>query len=259
MLKPLEVVTNEVSSVDVGKYYLKVELSKLFTSDELRSGVDETVDKLGEYDFWRFLEAMSFTYRLNGIFWAVSNTKYSWSEEIWEPKDITFVRMRPTIDKITLSQEINRNPVKLYEYLKEYFEAHPNDDPEDLGQFRPDPKRPITYSKLFMVEEGEKMKLLDGGNRLIAGLFREHERISAFVGRETNLNGKYRIGDSTFWLLGRTYINAKPEDKDSVLKTIELLIASSTDGKSAAQTYWLPNIEDPELKERCKKLISSAE
>lgn len=257
MPKPLEVITNEVSSIEVGKYYLKVELSKLFTSDELRAGIDETIDKVGKYDFWRFLEAMSFTYRLNGIFWAVGNTKYSWSEEIWEPKDVTFVRMRPTIDKITLSPDINRNPVKFYEYLKEYFNAHPSDDPEDLGQFRPDPKKPITYSKLLMLEDGEKMKLLDGGNRLIADLFRGQERLTAYVARETNPNGKYRIGDSTFWLLGRTYINAKLEDKDSILKTIELLIDSSLDGKSAAQTYWLANIEDPVLRKKCEELIAS--
>lgn len=164
--------------------------------------------------------------------------------------------MRPSIDKITFSPEINGNPIKFKEYLLKYFEAHPHDDPEDLEQFRPNTNRTITYNKLFIVEENDKMKLLDGGNRLIAGLMQGQTKITAYIGREIDTEEKFRIGDSTFWMLGRLYNTTAPENKDTVLKTIELLVNISVDGKQAIQKYWLPNIKDPELK-KCKEIFST--
>lgn len=256
-LKSLKIVTNEVSATEVGKYYLKIELSKLFPAEELRVGIDKTIDSLEDYDFWRLLEAMSFTFRLNWIFWAISNTKYTWSEEEWSPEEVTYVRMRPSIDKITFSADINGNPIKFRDYLKKYFDEHPNDDPEGLEQFRPTPSREINYEKLFLVHYGNKVELIDGGNRLMASLAKGNERLIAYTAHETNPAGKCRIGDSTFWLLGRTYIEASAEDKNAVLKTIELLVNLSVDGKQAAQNYWLNNIPDPELKKKCEELINS--
>lgn len=58
-LNPLEVIAEKVSPIDVGKYYLKIELSKLFAADELRTSIDKSIDELNEYDFWRLLEALS--------------------------------------------------------------------------------------------------------------------------------------------------------------------------------------------------------
>lgn len=255
--RPLKVIESNVSPITVGKYYLKVELNKLFKAEELRAGIDKTIDELEEHTFWRLLEAMSFTLRLNGIFWAVSNDKYTWSEEEWSAENITFVQMRPSIDKITFSPKIGGNPLKFRDYLKEYFTDHPGDDPENLDQFRPDPNRQIPYSKLFLVEEGEKIRLIDGGNRLIANLMRGQDKITAYTARATNLEGKYRIGDSTFWLLGRMLNQANPEDKDAVLKTMKILINNSLDGKNATQTCWINNIPEPELRNKYKDLLNT--
>ena len=75
---------------------------------------------------------MSSTYRLNSVFWMVSDPTLDWHEEIWAIADIGLTGMSLTINRALRKPEVMHDPMKLKAYLKQYFDSHPLDDPEGL-------------------------------------------------------------------------------------------------------------------------------
>lgn len=252
--QPLHIIQEGVSPIIVGKYYLKAELDRLFPGETPRAAIDERVNTLEDKEFWRLLEALSFSFRLNGMFWIIGNEKYTWNEEEWRIADLTFIQMGPTIDRVSFSKGIEGNTLTFRDYLQEYFLSHPFDDPEDLGQFRPN-GQPINYPKLFLVEDPPQVKLIDGGNRLIAASLKGEESITAYIGRATTEEGMFKIGDSTFWLLRNIYQKATPEEREVLIAAVKILIQRSSDGRAAIQTYWVDHVSDKALKEVGESLL----
>lgn len=255
MLRPEKVIRKKVSPVEVGKYYLKAELGGIFPgSEETRKTIDGAVDALDDHNFWRLLEALSFSYRLNYVFWSISNTSFSWSEEQWLAANLTLTGMNPAINSITFSPEINQNPIKFRDYLIKYFEKHPSNDPQKLGEFRPD-NRTVKYPKIILREEDEKILLLDGSARLIKFLLEGQKQVIAFVARKTGQEDMFRVGDSTFLLLRNLYVNSNPEEKGAILRTVERLMNISTDGYTAVKNYWVDHARDDNLRKIGESLL----
>ncbi len=250
------VLRKNVSPIEVGKYYLKVELSRIFPG-KAKGFIDAGIERLEKRDFWRLLEALSVSYRLNGIFWCVSDSSFSWSEERIQTEGVIITGMTKAINKIIFSKEINQDPLKFRDFLLKYFEGHKNDDPKKLGQLRPK-REPIIYPRIMIKEEEGKLYIIDGMNRYIAQLLRDKKEITAFIGRRTR-KGKQMFGDSSFLLLRKAYQKGNEEEKKAVLKIVEKLMKISSDGKSAVQDYWVELVyNNKELREVGLSLLKKA-
>lgn len=254
--QPIKVVKRKVSPVEVGKYYLKSEFSRVFPAREVRSEIDNTIGQLSDKDFWRLFEAMSFSFRLNGVFWRVSDSSLAWSEEVWDAGELTMTGIDPTVNKVVRSPQVESNPVKFVVFLKDYFKKHTKDDPSKLGQFRPD-DRDVTYPKVILMDNGSQIKLLDGSNRLIKLLMLGEREVTALVGRETGSKGKIRIGDSTFWLLRNMYQRSQPYERGAIFKTARKLGEVSSDGEEAIKSYWIRHVTNEELRKVGERLLES--
>lgn len=256
--KPLKVLRKTVASSEIGRYYLKSEFNRLFLLDKkINNAIDERIDSLDENTFWRLLEALSFSLRLNWMFWFIGSDKFTWNEEVWQVENITLTGMDPNIDKVIHSEEINSNPLRFSEYLEKYFKLHPEDDPEGLEQFR-NHSREVAYTKLTLRESDGKIKILDGSNRLMNLVRNGAREITAFVAHETNPKGKMKIGDSTFYLLRFLYEKSNEEDQKAILATTKRLMQEASDGKTAVKSYWVDHVRDEELKKLGKKLLTEA-
>jgi hypothetical protein len=245
---------NNLPAIEVCKNYLTAELSKIFQEGNFKEGLINSINKLSERDLWRLLEAISFTYRLNGVFEIVSNTSFAWKEKEVDCKDLILTGMNPSINKIINSERIKNDPIKFRDYLLSYFKEHPHDDPENLDQFRPNAK-PIEYPTILLIQDEDKLKLLDGSNRLMAHLINGGTKMNAIIGKSV-VNGKRRIGDSTFLLLRMAYETSGDKEKQAIYTTTKRLIELSSDGHKAIQAYWIDHTEDETLKKIGKSLLS---
>ncbi|OGM15912.1 hypothetical protein A2V56_04820 [Candidatus Woesebacteria bacterium RBG_19FT_COMBO_42_9] len=256
-LLPEKVIRPRVSPEEVGRYYLKSELGRIFPGQkEIRENLDRRIDKLDSFEFWRLLQALSFAYRLNYIFLFVGNSGYSWSEETWRISRLTLTGINPDINAITFSPEISRSPIKFRDFLKKYFADHPQDDPQKLNEFRPS-QRPIDYPRIILREDEANILLLDGSNRLIELMFRQEEEVVAFIGRKNGKKEKFRIGDSTFLLLRNLYEKGDSQERRAVLKVVKMLLGISLDGRRAVENYWVRHPRDEKLKAVGRSLLKA--
>lgn len=253
-VSPVKVISKHIPRELIAKNYLKAEMHRLFP----KTNVKKTIDKLGDKELWRLLEAMSFSFRLNGMFWFISDSSVSWSEEVWNIDKLTLTGMKPAINKVIYSEEVNRNPFRMRDYLLRYFDRYPSTDPEGLGQFRPNGIA-VKHSKIFLRENGGKMTLLDGSNRLIKYCLEGKTEVTAYVGRKNGTNGKIMIGDSTFWLLRKVYGQVDANNKEIVLSMTKILMELSEDGRGAIEEYWINHVDDPVEKEIGARLLVHVE
>jgi hypothetical protein len=255
--KPEEIIRANVTPEEVGRYYIKSELSRIFPGPaEFRAIMDKRVDELEGEEFWRLFEALSFSFRLNGVFHFVGNSGFSWGEEKWKISQLTLNRVNPDINAVTYSAGIGRSPIKFRDYLREYFADHPQDDPKKLGQFRPN-DNPVNYPRVLLREENGEITLLDGTNRLMKLMFLSQKEVVAFVGRKTGKEGRVRIGDSTFLRLRNLYEKGDKNQKAAVLKVVRMLLDISLDGSSAVENYWVRHARDETSRGVGKRLLKS--
>jgi len=247
-------VPKTIPVLTIAKSYLIAELSKIFPENSFQKGLEDNIGKLSEQDVWRLLEALSFTYRLNGVFWSISNDSYVWSKEEVNCNGLVLTGMNPRVDKVTHSETMQNNPIKFRDYLIKYFKRFPDSDPEGLDQFRPRGKV-IKYQTIILIAKDEKLFLVDGSNRLMAHLLNGNSTINAFVGRKIK-DGKMKLGDSTFWLLRHIYERGEETTQQSVLTVVKELVKLSSDGKNAVETYWISHVKDEKLKEIGRQVLS---
>lgn len=233
-----------VSHLDVARSYLKVELTQALQlyDSALIAIANASIDALAEEQVWRLLEALSYTYRMNGVFHSVTNGGLSWTEIELPIDTITLTGTKPHINDIVYSESINRQPRAFAQYLRSYFEAHsnPHDDPHDLNEFRPRTNEAILMSSPIMtVERKGRIDMLNGTHRLIAGALHGDETVRAYGGIP---NGKPLLsmaGDSVFLTLRLLYEKTEPiKQRAHIIETTTLLALASTDGAQAIRTYW---------------------
>ena len=242
-----------IPAIEIAKAYLLAELSKIFPGDNFQNSLEDNIGKLPDQDVWRLLEALSFTYRLNGVFWSISDDSYVWNKEEVSCDSLVLTGMNPQVDRITHSETIQNNPLKFRDYLITYFKKFPDSDPEGLGQFRPKGEV-IKCPTIILTAKDEKLLLLDGSNRFMAHLLNGNNTINAYIGRKVK-DGKMKLGDSIFWLLRHVYEKGDETTKQSVLTVIKELVNAISDGKDAVETYWISHVRDEKLKEVGKQIL----
>jgi hypothetical protein len=243
MVEPIKILRQDISPVEVGKYYLKVEFSRIFPEETVRESLDARIDGWDETTLWSMLEAISATYRLNSVFWYVSDSKYLWHEERWRAADLTLTGMGPHVDKVTHSQEVGRDPIKFRNFLRSYLEQHPHDDPFKLAQFRVD-ERPVRYDKIMLREKDGEARLLDGSNRLMKLVMMGQDEIVALRAVDQGGPNRPRYGNSTFRLLRTAYAQADEAGQAAIMDAAEQLARQSSDGEAAIKSYWVEHIRD---------------
>lgn len=246
----------EISAVDVARTYLIAEMGRIFSGNQV---VREywKVEDLPEKEIWRLLEAFSFSYRLNGMFWEVSNEGSNW-HSVSLPVDLVLITgIKPEVDRVLYMEGCdNRRPKQFAAYLKDYFDEHPEDDPEGLGEFRPQHKPvafPIIHAAL-QPKSGE-IHCMDGAHRLMELVQQGQERIDVFCAVPNGKPAKSRIGDSTFWLMRKLHEN-HPEHRVAIQEVTQLLGRNAIDGFSAIHDYWQRHSRDSSVKAAADQLLS---
>jgi len=253
-VEPYKTLRKSVLPIEVGKYYLKTELDGVFgkSSAEHRRNVEKKIDALSEFHLWRLFEAMSFTYRLNGVFGAVSDSSFDWSEEIWKAEKIILTGIHPLADNVINSPEVNKNPVKFVAWLKARFDS--NKIESWMEEFRPK-SGSIIYPKLTLKASDDGAHIIDGSHRLISIIMKDDYYVAAYVARAVR-KGMKRVGDSTFLLLRYLFEKSNSmKEKEAIFTTTSKLINESSDGKQAIKTYWVERGSDEGTIQAGKKLL----
>lgn len=231
-LKPIGVINENVSPVNVARYYLEIELLKLFkkSTEIMAESIKETVQNLSESKVWALLEAMSFTYHLNGVFYNISRDNYTWKEEVWHVRDLILIGMDSKANKV-ISEKVNGDAFK--------------------------------FNKLIMKEQDGKIQMLDGSHRLTEMLLANIEEVVAYVGHPITKKAEEkpisRIGNSTFILLTIMFKQGNSEERKSVVMLVKQLIRNSVDGRDAVQKYWVDVQRDEEIKEAGITILNNSQ
>ena len=259
-IKPVKLLREDIPKVEIAKYYLEVEFSKLFKSVDIKR-INETIDNLKETKVWALLEAVSFTYHLNGVFFKLAREGYVWHEEIWNVSDVLLTGMDTNVNKVIFSQEVKGDAIKFKNYLLNYFQVHKENDPENLFSYRPT-KSEIKYTKLLATRRDNKIAMLDGSHRLTEMLLNDIKEVHIYVGHPIEgipeENKKTLIGNSALILLTILYKQGNEEEKKAVLTVVKEIIAKTINGREATQKYWVDNIYNDEFKEVGLKLLSES-
>lgn len=258
ILKPVKVLREDIAKIEVAKYYLEIEFSKLFKNVDVTL-INETIDNLAEGKIWALLEAMSFTYHLNGVFFKLAKEGYIWNEEIWNVEDLLLTGMDFNVNNVIFSEEVKGDALKFKNYLLAYFESNKDSDPQKLFSYKPT-NRVLKYTKLIATRSANKIAMLDGSHRLTEMLLNDTEEVHIFVGHPIEgipeESKKTLIGNSTLILLTILYKQGNEEEKKAVLTVVKEIIATTLNGRDATQKYWVDNIYNDEYKKIGEKLLS---
>jgi len=254
IIKPIKILAKNIPTVDVARYYLEIEFFKLFKNrtQEMSDTIIKTMKELSDSKIWELLEAISFTYHLNGVFYNIGRENYTWNMETWHVKDLILTGMDSKANKVIFSERINGDAIKFKKYLLHYFDKAGEEDPEGLLSYKPS-KKPIPFDKLLMKEQNGKIHMLDGSHRLVEMLLADKNEVTAFVGHpdteEAENRPKNKIGKSIFILLTILFKKGNEEERSAVLTVLKQLINNSTDGHANAVQYWIERQLDKEIKE----------
>jgi|GEM_PF-857562 len=259
--RALEVYDANVSSLEVAKTYLKAEMPNVLSADSSQKNklIKESLDNLSEKQIWRLLEAISYTYRMNGVFHETTNTAKQWVDVEMPIEAITLTSTKPHINDIVYSLAINRQPFEFSEYLRNYFANHHNeaDDPEKLNEFRPSSDiKSLKDAKLIMRENGSLIEMVDGTHRLIAATLLGAHSVRTLVSLPNGQTSKKMIGDSSFNTLRDLYESTDSSKKrKKIIEVTAMLGKNSTDGVEAIQNYWIDHPRSILMKMAGKKVL----
>ncbi len=249
--EPIKTLTEDISQYEVARYYLKVEFTKLFPSVSLEL-IRDAIDNIKDKNVFPLLEAMSFTYHLNGVHYNITREGYVWKEEIWDINKLVLTGMDPNVNKVIFSDEINGDVTKFKNYLLNYFEQNVDSDPQNLFSFKPT-RKPINFPKLIAKVRDGQLRMLDGSHRLIEMLLTDVREVHVYAGhpvtQDSDEKQKTKIGASTFILLTIAYKQGNELEKEAVITVTKQLMNKSIDGREIVQRYWVDSQRDTEIKE----------
>src|SRR5262245_58494999 len=129
-----------VEAIEVARYYLRCELPNIMPTADNPDTVDAIeagLRALSPDEVWRLLEAVSFRFRLNPVFTAVSDQGLVWDEVVLPLEAIVMTGVMPSVDDVVYSKTIGRDPTRFVAFLDDYYRQHPASDPLGLDTFRP--------------------------------------------------------------------------------------------------------------------------
>lgn len=231
----------------VAKYYIECELDNIVTGENIT-----LVEHLYSSSTSRLLEALSFTYRANGVFDYVESDQFTWEERTVSIDDITLTGMSPEITKVIYSDEVQQNPRKLVDFIRN----HPGDKRFDEIQSNDVPENRRT---LLLREKDGAIKMLDGSHRLLAMAMNGATSFHAYVATIADASAKQAIGDTVFLRMRRLWQATKdPAFKASIEKTVIGMIKETSNGAHSVQIYWVEAAPTQEVKAAGERLLKEA-
>jgi hypothetical protein len=228
----------------VAKYYIECELDNIVTGENIR-----LAEGLYHTNTSRLLEALSFTYRANGVFDYLEGGQFQWNERVVSIDEITLGGMSPEITKVIYSDEVKQSPHKLIEFVhnhpgdKRFEEIQPRDVPENR-------------QTLLLREEDGIIKMLDGSHRFLAMAMSGKTSFRAYIATATHNEAKPMIGDTVFLRMRRLWQKTTdPIFKASIEKTVVGMIRETSNGAHSVQIYWVDAAPNQEVRTAGKRLL----
>ncbi len=242
--KAINVIDTNVDPRKVGEEYIRAELHRLFRWHKGRLDTEmERIKGLSTSSFYRILEAFSFTYRLNGVFYRVGHKKFSWVEVILPIDQIVLTGIKPRVDEIIQTERIGRRPLLFAQYLREYFEHHNEGDIDpDLVEFIVDESLEDLESEIILAQEKNgEVRIFDGSHRLLALGQKGVESVRCYVAIETPESEALPMrGAAVFLHLRQLFERTDDaEMRDHIIAVTSQLVKTSTNGVKEVQTYWI--------------------
>jgi hypothetical protein len=218
----------EVDRDEVARYYIECELDNIITGDNIQVRKDAYSSNMS-----RLLEALSFTYRANGVFDYIESGKYRWEKRIVTPDEITLTGMGEHLTDIIYSDEVQKSPLKFVDYIK----SHPGDD--RFSELHP---RTIPQSRQMVIlrEDEGVLKVLDGSHRLLSMVMNGVKSMNAYVAVVATDDAKPVIGDAIFLRLRKLWQQTEdPLFRDSIENTVVGMIKATSNGEQSVNAYWI--------------------
>lgn len=245
-----QVLEYNVNREEVAHTYLAAELPRI-------AGKKARLLEKTSKGLWRTLEALSYSYRANDVFHAVTDESFDWHKLKLPIDSITLTGVKPHINDIVFSSGIDRQPLRFASYLTQYFYEHPDDDPEDLNEFRPTegPLDP-SLATLLTVERGDAVNILDGTHRLMKQAMLGKKAIEVYAGVPNGQESRHMIGDTTFLTLRHLFESADgATERRNIIKTTVLMARKSIDGYAAVLEYWIEHPRDPAVQQAGQDIL----
>jgi hypothetical protein len=232
----------------VAEYYIECELDNIVVGSNIQLKNDHY-----HSNTQRLLEALSFTYRANGVFDYVYGGQFRWEKREVAVDDIQLGGMGEYLTDIIYSKEIGQNPRKFVEYVK----RHPED--ERLHQLKPSVV-PKNRQTILLRETQGGLKMLDGSHRFLSMIMGGADRVRAYVAVPVGTDEKPMIGDAIFLRLRKLW--QQTDDvafQRSIVSTVEGMIRASSDGKQAVKAYWVSMAPNEAVKSVGRQILETVE
>ncbi|MGI6612409.1 MAG: hypothetical protein ACOX0Z_02445 [Candidatus Nanosyncoccaceae bacterium] len=233
----------KIDCKEVAKYYIECEL------DNISNGSIKLHNN--PPDWPRLLEALSFTFRANGVFDFIMNPQNIWEKREVDANKIRLTGMGEGLTEIIYNPKIDRNPKRLAELIQK----NPTDTRFANFKTRDVPENRQT---IILRRSGDEMWLLDGSHRLLSMLMRGKSRFTAFIVTPTKSNTKPFVGDAVFLRLREFWRNSTNTNfKESIEKTIAGMVSESDNGYNSVKRYWIDDAPNEEVVKAGKRILAT--
>lgn len=212
----------------VARYYIECELDNIITGNDIQLREDGYSSNMP-----RLLEALSFTYRANGIFDYIEGGKYRWEKRVVSLEQIVLTGMGEALTDIIYSDEVRQSHLRFVDYIKN----HSND--ERLGELKP---RIVPHDRQMLIlrEEQDRLEMLDGSHRLLSMVMNGVKSVEAYVAIAITEGPKPMIGDSVFLRLRILWQQTEdPLLKKAIENTVIGMIQVTSNGRQSVNAYWI--------------------
>lgn len=251
-MEQIRILNPNVPRTDVARGYLAVELQNTLGHDlqGSRGDIGQSLGALDEHQVFRLLEAVSYTYRMNGAFHVISDQSYDWQQVEIPLDSVRMTAMNPGLNEVIFSEEVQRSPAKMAGFILK------NQDIRQYDELRPR-DAVLPSSNLIVVEKSDGLDIMDGNHRVVVAAALGVSSVRAFMGVRNGSESKHMVGDSVFLTLRLQYekLPDGPE-RQAILTTCESLAGSSTDGVQALQRYWVDNAQFADTVSAGQRMLS---
>lgn len=257
-----EIIRIDVDPRYIGEQYLAVELHRLFKwSKSQSSHFMHSIEALDDVSFYRLLEAFSFTYRLNGVFYRLGSDKYVWVEAVMSVDAIDLTGINPSANQVIQSDAVHHRPKEFARYLGDYFTSQEADaiDP-GLGEFIVDETvEQLEHEVLYAQEKNDQVRIFDGSHRLIAMAQLGIRACRVFIAIPyPDASDRLAMrGAAIFLHLRQLYESTESEEaREHIVMVCRELVRTSKDGRREVTTYWVQNSRNDAVRNAANRILA---
>ncbi len=238
------VYARNVDRREVAREYLKGEFARWFVSKAQSVGraIDQMVDSLEDGELWRLLEGIGASFRLNAVFFEITDEGVDWHDLELPIGAIRMSGIDRTVDKVLGSKAIGWDPLRFADWLRDNPCPLTSEEVEsNFDEFRPR-KGGVRHPMITVVESNNRLTMRDGSHRLIAQALEGRETTRAFVAVPNGKRHRSMGGDAIYIRLLSVGLpkTRRPKDRDTLVAAAELIARSSSDGLHSLEELWYP-------------------